>query len=75
MISNADDTELNQILQDLYGRTDIPDNVIEIFKQKLGGESLNENWEEDSLYESLLEVDIIWDLKSMITENMRKDKK
>ena len=73
MISNADDTELNQILQDLYGRTDIPDNVIEIFKQKLGGESLNENWEEDSLYESLLEVDIIWDLKSMITENMRKE--
>ena len=66
MISNADDTELNQILQDLYGRTDIPNNVVEIFKQKLGGESLNENWEEDDLYSILLEVEL---KHQMITED------
>jgi glycerol-3-phosphate cytidylyltransferase-like family protein len=71
MISNADETELKQILQDLYGRTDIPQNVIEIFKRKLGGESLNENWEEDSLFESLLEVDIMWDIKTTLTETKK----
>ena len=66
MISNADDTELNQILQDLYGRADIPDNIVEIFKQKLGGESLNENWEEEDLYSILLEAEL---KHQMITED------
>lgn len=65
MIGNADETELLQILQDLYGRTDIPQNIIEIFKRKLGGGSLTENWEEESLFESLLEVDIMWDLRTI----------
>lgn len=66
MISKADDTELNQILQDLYGRADIPDNIVEIFKQKLGGESLNENWEEEDLYSILLEAEL---KHQMITED------
>ena len=36
MIKNADDTELEQILQDLYGKSDIPKDVIELFKRKIG---------------------------------------
>ena len=66
MISNADDTELNQILQDLYGRSDIPENVIEIFKRKLGSSSISENWEEEDLYSILLEAEL---QHQMITED------
>ncbi len=58
MIANASDTELNQILQDLYGRSDIPENVIEIFKRKLGSSTVSENWEEEDLYSILLEVEL-----------------
>ena len=36
MIKNADDTELEQILQDLYGKSDIPKDVVELFKRKIG---------------------------------------
>lgn len=58
MIAKADEVELTQILQDLYGRQDIPQDVIEIFKKKLGTKTVSENWEEDSLFESLLEAEI-----------------
>ncbi len=66
MIANASDTELNQILQDLYGRSDIPENVIEIFKRKLGSSTVSENWEEEDLYSILLEVEL---KHQMITED------
>lgn len=67
MIANANERELVQILQDLYGRSDIPHDVVEIFKRKLGSNTVSENWEEDSLFECLLEVEIMWDM-NILTE-------
>jgi len=67
MIANASERELVQILQDLYGRSDIPHDVVEIFKRKLGSNTVSENWEEDSLFECLLEVEIMWDM-NILTE-------
>lgn len=58
MIAKADDEKLMAILQDLYQRQDIPHDVVEIFKKKLGSHTMNENWEEDSLFELLLEADL-----------------
>jgi hypothetical protein len=72
MIANADERELVQILQDLYGRSDIPHDVVEIFKRKLGSDIVSENWEEDSLFECLLEVEIMWDM-NILTEDETKD--
>jgi hypothetical protein len=58
LIANSDDTELSQILQDLYNITDIPTDVIEIFKRKIGNkETMNENWSEYSLSEFLIEIE------------------
>jgi hypothetical protein len=50
----------------LYGRSDIPENVIEIFKRKLGSSSISENWEEEDLYSILLEAEL---QHQMITED------
>ena len=72
MIAKADERELVQILQDLYGRPDIPHDVVEIFKRKLGSNTVSENWEEDSLFECLLEVEIMWDM-NILTEDETKD--
>ena len=58
MIANADERELVQILQDLYGRSDIPHDVVEIFKRKLGSDTVSENWEEENLFELLLEAEL-----------------
>lgn len=62
MIAKADETELTQILQDLYGRSDIPSNVVTIFQRKLQSNIMSENWEEVSLYESLLEAEIYFEI-------------
>ena len=62
MIAKADETELTQILQDLYGRSDIPSNVVTIFQRKLQSNVMSENWEEVSLYESLLEAEIYFEI-------------
>jgi len=72
MIAKANEQELVQILQDLYGRSDIPQDVVEIFKRKLGSDTVSENWEEDSLFECLLEVEIMWDM-NILTEDETKD--
>lgn len=58
MIANANERELVQILQDLYGRSDIPHDVVEIFKRKLGSDTVSENWEEENLFELLLEAEL-----------------
>lgn len=58
MIANANERELVQILQDLYGRSDIPHDVVEIFKRKLGTDTVSENWEDDDLFELLLEAEL-----------------
>lgn len=60
MIANADEQKLVAILQDLYGRSDIPAEVIEIFKSKLGAQTVSENWEEDELFELLLEAELTY---------------
>ena len=58
MIATSDDTELNQILQDLYNITDVPQDIIEIFKRKIGNkETMNENWSECSLSKFLIEIE------------------
>ena len=67
MIAKADERELIQILQDLYGRADIPNDIVEVFQRKLGAKTVSENWEEDSLFECLLEVEIMWDM-NILTE-------
>ena len=56
MISKSDDTELSQILQDLYNVADIPQDVLEIFKRKIGNSTMNENWNEDLSSAFLLET-------------------
>jgi len=55
MISKSDDTELSQILQDLYNVADIPQDVLEIFKRKIGNSTMNENWSEDLTSAFLIE--------------------
>lgn len=62
MIAKADERELVQILQDLYGRSDIPNDIVEMFKRKLGSTTVSENWSEDSLFECLLEAEIYADI-------------
>ena len=66
MIAQSDDTKLTQMLQDLYSITDVPDDIIEIFKRKVGNkETMNENWDEYSFYKFLQE--------SINEENTMKD--
>ena len=55
MISKSDDTELSQILQDLYNVADIPQDVMDIFKRKIGNSTMNENWSEDLTSAFLIE--------------------
>ena len=56
MIATSDDTKLTQMLQDLYSIADVPEDVIEIFKRKIGNkETMNENWDEYSFSEFLKE--------------------
>ena len=56
MIAQSDDTKLTQMLQDLYNITDVPQDIIEIFKRKIGNkETMNENWDDDSFSEFLKE--------------------
>jgi len=62
MIAKADETELTQILQDLYGRRDIPNDIITIFQRKLQSNVMSENWEEISLYESLFEAELYFEI-------------
>ena len=62
MIAKADETELTQILQDLYGRRDIPNDIITIFQRKLQSNVMSENWEETSLYESLFEAELYFEI-------------
>jgi len=58
MIVASDDTKLTQMLQDLYNITDVPQDIIEIFKRKIGNkETMNENWSECSLSEFLIEIE------------------
>jgi len=58
MIAASDDTKLTQMLQDLYNITDVPQDIIEIFKRKIGNkETMNENWSECSLSEFLIEIE------------------
>jgi glycerol-3-phosphate cytidylyltransferase-like family protein len=66
MISKSDDTKLTQLLQDLYSVTDVPQDVIELFKNKIGNtETMNENWDEHSFSEYLKE--------NVIEDNIMKD--
>ena len=66
MISQSDDTKLTQLLQDLYSVTDVPQDVIELFKNKIGNtETMNENWDEHSFSEYLKE--------NVIEDNIMKD--
>ena len=73
MIANADEPELVQILQDLYGRSDIPRDVVSLFQRKLGPNTVSENWEEDCVFESLLEAEIIWDLRILNERELSKN--
>lgn len=58
MIAKSNEVELEQILQDLYGRNDIPKDIVSLFTSKLKTNSMSESWEEDSLFESLLEAEL-----------------
>ena len=59
MIKSADETKLEQILQDLYGRSDIPQDIMQLFKSKLQEELISENWEEKGLYEFIMEAEMM----------------
>ena len=68
MIKNADETKLEQILQDLYGRSDIPQEVMQLFKSKLQETTISEDWEEKGLYESIVEAELIHQMDEKITK-------
>ena len=56
MIANSDDTKLTQMLQDSYSVTDVPQDIIDLFKNKVGNkETMNENWDEHSFSKFLKE--------------------
>jgi len=56
MIAQSDDTKLTQMLQDLYSITDVPQDIIDLFKSKVGNkETMNENWDEHSFCKFLQE--------------------
>ena len=81
MIASSDDTMLTQMLQDLYSVTDVPQDIIDLFKNKVGNkETMNENWDEHSfskfLKENVIEDNIMKNgiLKS-ITEGKSPHKK
>ena len=62
MIAKADDEKLVAILRDLYGRQDIPDEVTEIFKRKLGSQTMSESWLDEDSFEMLLEANLHYEL-------------
>lgn len=62
MIANADDQQLIHILQQLYKRNDIPQNIVSIFKQKLGTHTVSENWEETRVSTMITEAELTIDL-------------
>lgn len=68
MIKNADETKLEQILQDLYGRSDIPREVMRLFISKLQESIISEDWEEKGLYESIVEAELIHQMDEKITK-------
>tara|TARA_B100000035_G_scaffold151318_1_gene128923 strand:- start:857 stop:1981 length:1125 start_codon:yes stop_codon:yes gene_type:complete len=68
MIKNADERELEQILQDLYSRSDIPQDVMQLFKSKLQETTISEDWEERSLYEQIVEAELLNSLEEKITK-------
>jgi glycerol-3-phosphate cytidylyltransferase-like family protein len=72
MISKADEQQLVAILQDLYGRQDIPREIVSLFQKKLGPQTVSENWEEDCLFEALLEAEIIWDMRILTERKLSK---
>ena len=71
MIKSADETKLEQILQDLYGRSDIPQDVVQLFKSKLQEELISENWEEKGLYESIMEAEMMHQMGEKITKRTK----
>lgn len=68
MIKNADEVKLQQILQDLYNRSDIPQEVVQLFKSKLQETTVSEDWEEKGLYESIIEAELIHQMGEKITK-------
>ena len=71
MIKSADETKLEQILQDLYGRSDIPQDIMQLFKSKLQEELISENWEEKGLYESIMEAEMMHQMGEKITKRTK----
>ena len=68
MIAKADESTLEQILQDLYGNPNIPNDVMQLFQNKLQKGLTNENWEEPSLYEAIMEAQLTHDVEEKITK-------
>ena len=81
MIAKSDDTKLTQMLQDLYSVTDVPQDIIDLFKNKVGNkETMNENWDEHSfskfLKENVIEDNIMKKgILTTITEGKSPHKK
>ena len=81
MIASSDDTMLTQMLQDLYSVTDVPQDIIDLFKNKVGNkETMNENWDEHSfskfLKENVIEDNIMKNgILKTITEGKSPHKK
>jgi len=68
MIAKADESQLEQILQDLYGNPNIPKDVMQLFQNKLQSGITSENWEEPSLYEAIMEAQLTHDVEEKITK-------
>ena len=64
MIKNADEEKTVSILRDLYGRQDIPHEVVEIFKRRLQSDTHPAQQErvEESVIQQLIEAEMIHQL-------------
>ena len=64
MIKNADEEKTVSILRDLYGRQDIPHEVVEIFKRRLQSDTQPAQQErvEESVIQQLIEAEMIHQL-------------
>ena len=72
MIAKADESTLEQILQDLYGNPNIPKDVMQLFQNKLQKGITNENWEEPSLYEAIMEAQLMQDMDEALSPAMAR---
>ena len=71
MIKSADETKLEQILQDLYGRSDIPQEVMQLFKSKLQEQQSVKIGKKKVYMNQIVEAELIHQMGEKITKRTK----